>query len=196
MAVLWISLAIVLLDQLTKFMMKGSPWEWLPFKGVPYGSSRPFIGDILRLTYIENPGIAWGITLPNTKVVFAIMSMVASAWIVSMIWRKRSTMPQMERIAWALVLGGAFGNGIDRIFYGVMFHEQPLFYGRVVDFIDFGLHRNWWPVFNIADAAVSCGVVLIIIASYWKRPLASAERSSALTAEAMMVEEETTLGQG
>ena len=45
----------------------------------------------------------------------------------------------------------------------MFFHEQPLFYGRVVDFIDFGFHKNWFPVFNVADSAVTIGVTLLVI---------------------------------
>ncbi len=163
MAVLWISVFVVLLDQATKLMIKGSPWHWLPLQGMPYGHSVPFIDDIVRITYIENPGIAFGINIPGFKVFFAVFSIVASLVIVIYLKRNLHRLRVGERIALALILGGAVGNLIDRVFYGVMFHEQPLFYGRVVDFIDFGVHRNMFPVFNVADSCVTIGVTVLVL---------------------------------
>ncbi len=163
MAVLWISFLVVLFDQTTKMMVKGSPWHWLPFEGIPYGHSQPLIDDIFRITYIENPGIAFGINIPGFKVVFAVFSIVASIAILIYLKRNLHRLSVGERIALALILGGAVGNLIDRVFYGVIYHEQPLFYGRVVDFIDFGFHRNMFPVFNVADSCVTIGVTILVI---------------------------------
>ncbi len=163
MAVIWISVIVVLLDQATKLAIKGSPWPWLPLQGIPYGHSIPFIDDIVRITYIENPGIAFGITIPGMKVFFAVFSIVASLAIIIYLKRNLLRLRLGERIALAMILGGAVGNLIDRVFYGVMFHEQPLFYGRVVDFIDFGFHRNMFPVFNVADSFVTIGVTVLVI---------------------------------
>ncbi len=163
MAVLWISFFVVLFDQITKMMVKGSPWSWLPLRGIPYGHSMPLIDDIFRITYIENPGIAFGIMIPGFKVVFAVFSIVASIAILIYLKRNLHRLGIGERIALALILGGAVGNLIDRVFYGVLYHEAPLFYGRVVDFIDFGIHRNMFPVFNVADSCVTIGVTLLVI---------------------------------
>ena len=74
------------------------------------------------------------------------------------------------KLAIALILGGAIGNLIDRMFYGVLFDYAPLFYGKVVDFFDFDffnftiLGRNYerWPIFNIADASVTIGVLILL----------------------------------
>src|SRR5665213_1819321 len=163
MAVLWISFFVVIFDQATKMMVKGSPWHWLPLQGMPYGHSQPLIDDIFRITYIENPGIAFGINIPGFKVVFAVFSIVASVAILFYLKRNLQRLRVGERIALALILGGAVGNLIDRVFYGVIYHQQPLFYGRVVDFIDFGIHRNMFPVFNVADSCVTIGVTLLVI---------------------------------
>lgn len=170
MAVLWITLFVVLFDQLTKLLVKGSPWAWLPFHGMPYGSSLKFIDDIVRITYIENAGIAFGISIPGFKVVFAVFSIVAS---VAILWYLKKNLERLrvgERVALALILGGAVGNLIDRVFYGVFFHEQDLFYGRVVDFVDFGFHKNWFPVFNVADSSVTIGVSLLILLMMRHKP--------------------------
>jgi signal peptidase II len=164
MAVLWISVFVVLLDQATKLMVKGSPWHWLPLEGIPYGHSLPFIDDIVRITYIENPGIAFGINIPGFKVFFAIFSFVASIAIVIYLKRNLHRLRLVERIALALILGGAVGNLIDRVSYGVMFGEQPLFYGRVVDWLDVVILHKWFGyIFNGADSAVTIGVVALVI---------------------------------
>jgi signal peptidase II len=168
-SVLWITLLVVIFDQLTKLLVKGSPM--LGFHGMAYGSSMPFIDDIVRITYIENPGIAFGINFPALKVFFSIFSIVAS---VAILWYLKKNVHRLafgERIALSLILGGAVGNLIDRVFYGVFYGTQPLFYGRVVDFVDFGLHRNMFPVFNVADSAVTVGVILLLLIMMFKKPV-------------------------
>jgi signal peptidase II len=135
---------------------------------MPYGSSRPILGDLVRLTYIENPGMAFGIDVGG-KLYFSIFSIIASIAIVYYLYRTRHERLGF-RIALAMILGGAVGNLIDRVFYGVLFDEAPLFYGKVVDFFDvdffnvtiWGYHLSRWPVFNIADASVTLGVVLLL----------------------------------
>jgi signal peptidase II len=170
MAVLWLSFFVVLADQLTKLYIKGSPWAWLPWKGMPYGSSIKWIDDLVRITYIENPGIAFGINIPSAKVFFSVFSIVASVAIIIYLKRNVTKLSFWERLALASILGGAVGNLIDRVFYGVFYGTEKLFYGRVVDFIDFGYQKNWWPVFNVADSAVSCGVMLLILLMLLKKP--------------------------
>ena len=170
MRVLNISLAVVISDQLTKLFIKGFtiPALGIHVQGLQLGSSFQIIGDFLRLTYIENPGMAFGIDIGG-KLFFSIFSILASVGILLYLYKARNENIAF-RISLALILGGAIGNLIDRVFYGVIFNEGPLFYGRVVDFIDadffninlFGYHLNRWPVFNIADASVSCGVILLM----------------------------------
>jgi signal peptidase II len=184
-AVLWISLVIVILDQLTKFAVKGSPVSWLPFEGMVYGSSKPLLGDLMRITFIENPGIAFGITLPGFKAVFGVFSIVASIAIVWYLNKHKHELTKWEKVSLALILGGAVGNLIDRVFYGVIYGYESLFYGRVVDFLDFGYKENWWPVFNIADSGVSVGVVLLMILLLKKKePVVTAETSSSSVSDA------------
>jgi signal peptidase II len=74
------------------------------------------------------------------------------------------------KIALACILGGAAGNLIDRMFYGVFYGYAPLFYGKVVDFLDFdffnitffGRSYDRWPIFNVADSAVTIGVLILL----------------------------------
>jgi signal peptidase II len=171
MGVLFVSAAIVVLDQLTKLMVKGIsiPWLGIHFTGVPLGSSRSVWGEYLRITYIENPGMAFGIDI-GYKLFLSIVSIAASIGIIAYLWRMR-TSPWLYRLSLSMILGGAIGNLIDRVFYGVIFDDGGMFHGKVVDFIDadfininlLGMHLNRFPVFNVADASVTCGVVLLLL---------------------------------
>lgn len=171
MRVLLLSLVIVLCDQITKLLVKGLeiPALGIAWQGMPYGASRRILGDFFRLTYVENPGMAFSIDL-GAKPVFAIFSLLASIAIIVYLYHARRS-PLGFRLALAMILGGAIGNFIDRMFYGVWFYGEPFFHGRVVDFFDvdffdinmFGYQLTRWPVFNIADACVTVGVVLLLI---------------------------------
>jgi signal peptidase II len=168
--VLLFSGIIVLCDQITKLLVKGIriPRLGVSIEGMQYGTSKPILGEFFRFTYIENPGMAFGIDIGG-KLFFSIFSIVASGAILVYLYRARHESKGF-RISLAMILGGAIGNLIDRVFYGVIFHEAPLFYGKVVDFFDvdffnidiLGYHLSRWPVFNIADASVTVGVVLLL----------------------------------
>jgi signal peptidase II len=177
--IVWLAVAIVIVDQVTKLLIKGVPF--LGIEGFPYGHSIPFIGDIFRLTYIENPGIAFGIHIPAMKVFFSLFSVVAAAGIFIYLKRKISVLNKWETLGLVLIMGGAVGNLIDRCFYGVLYGEEALFYGRVVDFIDFGYQKNWWPIFNVADSAVSVGVTILAITLLTKKHPSPIESSTTAT---------------
>lgn len=169
--VLYITLSIVIADQFTKVLVKGFslPFLGIEWEGMYYGQTIPLLGDIVRLTYIENPGMAFGIDFGG-KVFFALFSIIACIGIFWYLYTIRHERFRV-RLPLALILGGAFGNLIDRVFYGVLYGEAPLFHGAVVDFIDviffniniFGYQMTRWPVFNIADSAVTIGVILLLI---------------------------------
>ena len=171
MRVLLLSFGIVIADQVSKLLVKGIsiPWLGIHHEGMQYGASRPILGDFFRLTYIENPGMAFGIDVGG-KLFFSIFSVIASLAILYYLYRAR-TGPLGFRLSLAMILGGAVGNLVDRMLYGVIFGDAPLFYGRVVDFFDVDFfnvtigtyHLSRWPVFNIADASVSIGVILLLI---------------------------------
>jgi signal peptidase II len=138
-----------------------------------YGSSINLIGKFFRLTYIENPGMAFGIELGG-KLFLSLFTIFATILIVYFIYKNRNQSLYL-RVALAFILGGAIGNMIDRIFYGISFGYAPLFYGKVVDFFhidvpDFNLFGKTfytWPIFNFADIWVSAGFLLIIIGYKW-----------------------------
>ncbi len=170
--VLFVTFFIVIADQITKFMIKGLevPSLGISLKGMQLGTSIPVAGDFLRITFIENPGMAFGIEVVDGKLFLTLFSIVASIGIFFYLYLLRRE-KLLFRLSLALILGGAIGNLIDRTFYGVIYGESALFHGKVVDFIDvdfinidlwgFTLQRFW--VFNIADAAVSIGVLMMLL---------------------------------
>lgn len=174
MRILWLSFAIVLVDQCSKLWVKGIsiPSLGVNVRGMQYGLSTPVLGDFFRLTYIENPGMAFGIDVGG-KLFFSLFSIALTVGIFYYLYRAR-TEHLTFRTSLALILGGAIGNLIDRTFYGVLFNEAPLFYGKVVDFFDvdffdvniFGYSLSRWPVFNVADAAVTIGIVMLLFVQH------------------------------
>jgi signal peptidase II len=169
--VLFVTLGIILLDQITKLLVKGFTLPIFDYyhQGLQLGQSIPVLGDFLRLTFVENPGMAFGIDIGG-RLFLAVFSLIASLGILYYIYRVRNE-ALVVRFTLAMILGGAIGNLIDRSFYGVIFGEAPLFYGKVVDFIDMdffhinflGIHMDRFAVFNVADASVSIGIVLMLL---------------------------------
>ncbi|MFA3783019.1 signal peptidase II [Melioribacteraceae bacterium 4301-Me] len=173
MGVLFVSLIIVVVDQVTKFLVKGGTIPLLNIKvaGMNYGESINVIGNFFKITYVENPGMAFGIDVGNTSKLFlSLFSLAASIGILFYLYKVRDQKLSL-RISLAFIFGGAVGNLIDRVFYGVLYGYAPVFYGKVVDFFNvdffdftlFGHTYERWPIFNIADASVTIGVVLLII---------------------------------
>jgi signal peptidase II len=206
--ILFLSLFIVIVDQITKLLVKGFSIPFLNFnyEGMYYGQSIPIINDFFRLTYIENPGMAFGFDPgENFKLAISLFSLIASIGLIFYLYLIRDKSLSL-RISIAFILGGAIGNLIDRTFYGAIFGYAPLFYGRVVDFFDFdffnftifGISYDRWPIFNIADAAVTIGVLILVI-FYKKEEHSETEEIENLTVN-QIAEEETasdleTIGQ-
>ncbi|RPI15433.1 MAG: signal peptidase II [Ignavibacteriae bacterium] len=170
MRVLYISFFVVLADQVTKFFVKGLKVVPLGIniEGMSYGSSKELIGKFLKITFIENPGMAFGLSvLP--KVILVFITIAASFIILYFIFKNRKE-GLLFRLSLALIFAGAVGNLIDRIFYGLIYNYAPLFYGKVVDFIQvecwdftiFGRTYTTWPILNIADLSVSFGFLIIL----------------------------------
>ncbi|RED91640.1 lipoprotein signal peptidase [Marinoscillum furvescens] len=156
------------------------------------------LGDFFKLHYLTNPGMAFGMEIgfiDNGKLVltlFRLGAMVAIGFYLYMLYKKEA--PQGLMICISMILGGAIGNLIDSIFYGVWLDNAPFdaptpwFYGQVVDmfYIDIweGRIADWvpilggdymalWPVFNVADAAIFLGITFILI--FQKRYFAKEE---------------------
>jgi signal peptidase II len=115
------------------------------------------IGEYVRLTYIQNPCAAFGIKVgESSRLVFMGLSVFALGALLAMYWFT----PAADRVrltAIALICGGAIGNLIDRI----------RSVGGVIDFLDVGIGSTRWPVFNVADIAVTAGAIILAL-SLWK----------------------------
>jgi len=138
MRFLWLSAAVVALDQATKAAV-------LQFMASPAGIPRsiPLVGDWLRLTFTENPGMAFGITLGPPGTV-TVLSILATILVAGYIYQVRN---EYAPYVWSLslILGGALGNIIDRVFYGVLLDYGTYFTGHVVDFIHVSLWKGFIP---------------------------------------------------
>lgn len=171
MKVLYISLTVLVFDQISKLLVKGIriPFLNLNFPGFQYGRPNRILGDFFSLTFIENPGMAWGMEFGGLfKLFLSFFAFFAGLGIVYYIYRIRNEQLSL-RVALAFILGGAWGNLIDRLFYGILYGYAPVFFGNVVDFLHislelslFGYSFGTFPVFNVADLAVTTGVVIFI----------------------------------
>ena len=171
MKVLFVTLFIVISDQITKLYVKGIsiPALGINFEGMPYQSSIPVFGNTFKITFIENPGMAFGLQIGG-KLFLSLFTIFATLLLFFFLYKNRKE-SFLLRISLAFILGGACGNLIDRVFYGKIYDYAPLYYGRVVDFLHFdfpnftifGKTIYSWPIFNIADIAVSVGFLLILI---------------------------------
>ena len=173
MKALYLSFAVVIVDQVTKLLIKGFsiPFLNINFDGMYLGQMIPVFGNFFRFTFVENPGMAFGYDPGSSfKLIISIFSLAASIGLVFYLYIIRDKSWTL-RVSIALILGGAIGNLIDRTFYGLLYDYAPLFYGKVVDFFDvdffdftlFGRSYDRWPVFNIADAAVTIGVLTLLL---------------------------------
>lgn len=163
-----LSIILILIDQATKLYFKGFNFLGINHVGLDYGAQVPVIGTFLQWTYIENAGMAFGIEFGWGKIFLSLFSILASLFLAFLLVKiKDSSLP--IKLGFTLIFAGAVGNLIDRVFYGVIFGEAPLFYGRVVDFIqvdipDIGfLGWQYFPIFNIADSCVTVGVIFLIL---------------------------------
>ena len=143
---LWVPLVIVALDQLTK---------WLVRVRVPLHDSVQIIPNLLDITHVRNTGAAFGflngVDFPGKTLVIAVVAMVALVG-VALYSGTLSNQQLLPRLGMALIIGGAAGNLIDRVFIG-----------SVVDFVDayWGSFHFW--AFNVADSAITVGVALMIL---------------------------------
>lgn len=140
-------LGVVVVDFITKLLILRT---FRPYQQVDV------IGDYVRLTFIENPGAAFGIHLgPHSRLIFLALSVVALAALGALYWATPAA-DRIRLLAIALICGGALGNLVDR----VRSHRG------VVDFLDIGIGTLRWPIFNVADIAVTTGAILLAL-SLW-----------------------------
>ena len=117
-----LALFFVLLDQITKFAIKGFSFAGIEHQGLGYGELIPILGNILQLTFIENEGMAFGISFGWGKIFLSIFSLIASGFLAYYLYKVcKASKNNLLKFAIVLILAGAFGNAIDRNFYGIIF---------------------------------------------------------------------------
>ncbi|HOW59903.1 MAG TPA: signal peptidase II [Candidatus Omnitrophota bacterium] len=129
---------VVLTDQFSKF---------LALRYLSLQTSISVIPQVLDLTLLMNPGVAFGLFSGYTPILFGVIT-ISLAFLFLFVNRSHHDSSLLARWGLSLILGGAIGNWIDR-----------LRFDAVIDFIDFRI----WPVFNLADSAISIGVCLYIL---------------------------------
>ena len=122
---------------------------------VPYGTEFPAVDHLIWITNIHNSGAAFGLA-PALAIVFLVASIAVSIGLVVYVATHRNDF--LVDAVLGLILGGTIGNGFDRVMYGT-----------VTDFIA----THVWPVFNVADSAVSVGVVLFVLGYVVRKPRAA-----------------------
>jgi signal peptidase II len=137
-----VATAVVALDQWTKR---------LATEHLAYGPPVRLVGELLSLTYTRNSGIAFGL-LAGRRFPLYVFSIVAAAAVI-VLFLRQSRLTIARHLSLALILGGAVGNLIDRVTTG-----------EVVDFILLAWRGHEFPVFNVADVAVTSGVALFALA--------------------------------
>jgi signal peptidase II len=140
----YLSVLIIVLDQLTKFIIHSTMNLYDSIQVVPY---------LLNFTYIRNEGIAFGIYFEGAETIFIVLPILITIYLFYLL-KNEEFQDKFSQIALFLIIAGAVGNIIDRIFRGY-----------VVDFIDFHLNGMHWYVFNIADSSVTIGLIFLLYSS-------------------------------
>lgn len=175
-----IALLVILIDQAVKMLVHFQ----MDF-GTP--GQIQILGDWFKLHYTTNPGMAFGMELGSEygKMIltsFRLVAMVGIGYYLSMIIKKENH--PIYILCIAMILGGAIGNLVDSVFYGIWLDNAPYnaptpwFHGQVVDMFYFDIWEGYipewvplwggsytalWPIFNVADASIFVGVAIILI---------------------------------
>lgn len=175
-----VAVVVVVLDQLTKWLaVAGLTHAFRSATGEPLGfldkldrflwtkhparaGSVAVLEDFWHFRYVENPGAAWGFLSTSAAAFrtpfFLVVSALAMVFIVAY-FRKTAAEQGLLRFALALVFGGAIGNFLDRVRLGY-----------VIDFIDWHwFDKATWPTFNVADAAISVGVIILLLETFLQK---------------------------
>lgn len=133
------ALLVVIVDQITKYLARSFIEMYEAVKVLPF----------LHLVSVRNEGAAFGMFKGFGNTAFILVSLAAMAFVTFLLMREKD-----DRLALSLILGGAAGNMIDRVIYG-----------NVTDFIDVFAGRFHWPAFNVADSALTVGLVIMLFRS-------------------------------
>jgi signal peptidase II len=175
-----LALSVIAIDQISKYLVHTHMTPGMP-------GEIPLIGHWLKLHYTLNPGMAFGVELPPPygKLLltgFRLLAVSGLGYYITRLWRQRAAKGFIACMA--LILGGAVGNLIDSICYGVIYNNAPVgspskwFFGQVIDMIYVDIYEGFvpavwplmggkyvslWPIFNIADSSIFIGVALILL---------------------------------
>ena len=158
-AYLWITLVVIIIDQVSKLLVRNL---------LELGEIVKITPKIIWITYVQNTGAAFSISFGTpglNKIVFIFVSLLA---IFLIFYLLSKTSSKIEKISFALILGGALGNLIDRIALG-----------SVIDFIwcDFpDVIMTRWPVFNIADSSIVIAIAIMVVYTIFHRDKAVEEK--------------------
>ena len=145
-------LLVVGLDQISKIYISSV---------MSLHASYPVIDGFFNITYVRNPGAAFGFLANATPMFRSLFLIIVSAAAIVMILyflAKNRSAGILLTFALSLILGGAVGNLVDRIRFG-----------NVVDFLDFYIASCHWPAFNVADSAISVGAVLLVVEMFRRK---------------------------
>ena len=154
-----IILLVVFADQLSKISIKS---YWLKNKFTI--DKINLLGDYLRFTFIENPGIAFGIDTSKYHFFITILTFfiifILFYHLISLI-----KINDKEALPMSFVIGGALGNSIDRLLVLIPGTD----YRGVIDFIDIGFSHYRWYIFNIADASITIGLLILLYQAFQRK---------------------------
>ncbi|MEE9165626.1 MAG: signal peptidase II [Nitrospinota bacterium] len=149
---LLIVVGLVFLDQATKLYIDSH---------MKLHQSVEVIKNFFQITYIRNSGAAFGILSgfksPWLTLFFMLITVVA-AGIILFYYHKTPENQRLTLVSFALIISGAIGNFIDRVFYG-----------EVIDFLYFHWYQHYWPAFNVADSCITIGVSLLLWKMFFPR---------------------------
>ena len=167
---LWFSVIFValILDQLSKWAITekllrpaiygddgASFFGWLMHAPTPLPNAQIPVTSFFNIVMAWNTGVSFSLFAGgNSYTPYLLIAMALSITILFLVWLWQAT-THLQGISYALVIGGALGNIIDRARFGA-----------VIDFLDFHFFGYHWPAFNVADMAVVCGITLLIIVSF------------------------------
>ena len=149
MKILFVSVLLVFADQISKIIIR---------MNMTLYESIPVITNFFNITYVTNDGMAFGINFPFGIYIFSTISFIFTIFLFWYLWTIKD-FGIVIRTGVALIIAGAVGNLIDRIFLG-----------EVVDFLDFMIKDYHWYVFNFADSYVTVGMGFILYDSFFIEP--------------------------
>ena len=149
MIVLTISLVIVVIDQISKYLIRST---------MELHETIPVIKNFFHLTYVSNDGMVFGINFPWSMYFLAAASLLLTIFLIGYLWHERKG-HILLRISLALIIAGAIGNFIDRAMFKT-----------VVDMFDFIFWGWHFYIFNVADSAVTVGMIIYLIYSFLIQP--------------------------